>query len=204
MILNKTLILPQEGAREGHEIYELAHLAMARNRMKQSKFKEALKYLDLSRRWPESLGAGRPYDPDERLQDLMAAYCEQQLGHKAGVEAYRQKIKTFSIVPERWSRTRSPLNNYIASLAMQSLEERAQLRELMQTWINNMDSLSNWKISRNQNTPEVIWTLSKYANKNADNREIENQMFMAKEETRFRILLNTLEMMKEKGMDFIN
>ncbi|MEP7259382.1 MAG: DUF5107 domain-containing protein, partial [Flavitalea sp.] len=204
VILNKTLILPQEGAREGHEIYELASLALARNKMKQNKFKEALKYLNLSRRWPESLGEGRPYDPDERLQDLMAAYCEYRLGHPESVEIYRQKIKMFSIVPERWSRTRSPLNNYIASLVMQNGEEQSQLRELMQMWTNNMDSLSDWNISRNQNTPEVLWTLSKYGGKQADNLEIESKILNAKEETRFLILLNTLEMMKEKGMKFIN
>ena len=48
--------------------------------IKQKKYKEALKYIENSKKWPENLGAGKPYDPDERLQDLLSAYCYKKTG----------------------------------------------------------------------------------------------------------------------------
>src|SRR5690606_30071952 len=66
-VLGRITILPQEGAREGHDIYELANLWEALNLMKQKKFKKALRYVEAARQWPEHLGAGVPYDPDMRL-----------------------------------------------------------------------------------------------------------------------------------------
>ena len=73
-VLNKTVILPQEGARGGHEIFEMANIALALNNIEQKKHKKAVKYLEQAKQFPEKLGAGKLYDPYYRLQDYLLAY----------------------------------------------------------------------------------------------------------------------------------
>ena len=79
-ILSSTLILPQEGAREGHEIFMMANIAAALNKIDQKKYQEAIAFLKDSKQFPENLGSGMPYDPDYRLQDYLLAYCESKSG----------------------------------------------------------------------------------------------------------------------------
>ena len=71
-VLEKVKILPQEGAHEGHDIFELANLSLAVEMSEKGKYREAIKYVDNSRNWPENLGAGKPYDPDTRFQDYIS------------------------------------------------------------------------------------------------------------------------------------
>ena len=80
-VLRTTLVLPQEGAQEGHEIYELANLSLALQMMDKKKFKQSLSYINEARKWPENLGSGSPYNPDTRLHDYMAAFSEMNLGN---------------------------------------------------------------------------------------------------------------------------
>jgi tetratricopeptide (TPR) repeat protein len=77
-------ILPFEGSGEGHQVYEQVLLLQAVELMEGKKYKEALKYIDLSKEWPENLGEGKPYDVDTRLQDYMTAVCLANLGKDTG------------------------------------------------------------------------------------------------------------------------
>ena len=40
-----------------------------------SNYIEALGILNKSKIWPENLGVGKPYTPDERIQDYLIFYC---------------------------------------------------------------------------------------------------------------------------------
>jgi hypothetical protein len=81
-LLEKVVILPQEGAHEGHDIFEAANLKLALDRLEKKKYREVIQFLDDSRNWPENLGAGKPYEPDTRLQDYVSAYCYGHLGNR--------------------------------------------------------------------------------------------------------------------------
>ena len=72
-------ILPFEGASEAHKIYELAHIGAAIKQIQQSQYASAIELLYKAKEWPESLGVGKPYQPDERLIDywLGIAYAKQ-------------------------------------------------------------------------------------------------------------------------------
>ena len=79
-VLDRLTVLPYENASEGRVLYERAHLMLAGARIRERRYDEALVHLAKSREWPERLGAGRPYTPDERLQALMEAYSARRLG----------------------------------------------------------------------------------------------------------------------------
>ena len=79
-VLDRLVVLPYENASEGRVLYERAHLMLAGARIRDRQYDEALAHLAKSREWPERLGVGRPYTPDERLQTVMEAYAARKLG----------------------------------------------------------------------------------------------------------------------------
>ncbi len=72
-VLKKIQVLPFEHASESREIYERAHLAVALSHLKKNKNQKALDVLKESKKWPENIGVGKPYHPDERAQDYLTA-----------------------------------------------------------------------------------------------------------------------------------
>ena len=192
-VLNNVLILPQEGAQEGHEIYELANLAFANKLVAQKKYGQALKYIDNSRKWPEHLGTGSPYNPDNRLQDLMAAYCQRKLGNEKKGAEYESLITAYSTNPENWSNTRSALNNYLAVLMLNNKGMQPQLTSLMNTWKAGLDSLKNWNITAGSASPEFLWVYAKYKKDEAKAAMLEKDLLADGFTDRFRITLKALQ-----------
>jgi len=174
-VLHEVQILPQEGAREGHDIYQLANLASALDEVEKGKYQKALQYLDESKKWPENLGAGMPYEPDTRLQDYIAAFCEVKLSNQQAAEHYHHKIATYSLDSENWSGSHT-LNNY---LGIQILHEAGKTEEtsmLVQQWEISQDSLKKWNISTGTSSPEVKWVLAKYRNEEKAAKEYEEKL----------------------------
>ncbi len=93
----KISILPQEGAHEGHDIFELANLSLAVEMAEKGKYRKALEYTGNSRKWPENLGAGKPYDPDTRFQDYISAFCHEKLGERKPAEIFKDQIAEYSV-----------------------------------------------------------------------------------------------------------
>ncbi len=84
-VLERLVVLPYENASEGRMLYEKAHLLAAGEDIQGRKYEEALGHIAGSREWPEHLGVGRPYDPDERLQDYLEDYCNGRLGRTGSI-----------------------------------------------------------------------------------------------------------------------
>jgi tetratricopeptide (TPR) repeat protein len=82
-VLDRIVVLPYENASEGRQLYERAHLMLAGQRIRDGRYEDALAHVAQSREWPERLGVGRPYTPDERLQDLLEAHAARRLGRQA-------------------------------------------------------------------------------------------------------------------------
>ena len=70
-ILADTHVLPSENARESHRLYEFAHVGAALDELDGGDREAARGHLETALEWPESLGQGRPFDPDERLVRLL-------------------------------------------------------------------------------------------------------------------------------------
>ena len=93
-VLKKINVLPFEGAREGRDIYREAWLFTAVDHMKKKKYRKALEAVDNARLWPENLGAGKPFEPAEQLEDLMAAQCREKLGAPEKAKNNLLRLKT--------------------------------------------------------------------------------------------------------------
>jgi hypothetical protein len=66
-LLQSLNVLPSEGARGAHTLFRESCIKRAAQLIAQRNKKQAIKYLMLAETWPENLGSGAPYDPDNRL-----------------------------------------------------------------------------------------------------------------------------------------
>ena len=88
-ILAATHVLPSENARDSHRLYELAHMAAALDELEAGRAGPAREHLEAALLWPESLGQGRPYDPDERLvRHLLGVVAEVEGDGEAARRAF--------------------------------------------------------------------------------------------------------------------
>lgn len=95
-LLDRMRVLPYEGASEVHALFERTHLHLALDLMLEENWTAALSEIDRSRAYPESLGTGRPYDPDQRIQDFLEALCLEKLGRSAEARIKYQNIINYS------------------------------------------------------------------------------------------------------------
>tara|TARA_Y100001972_G_scaffold121257_1_gene165020 strand:+ start:18 stop:2141 length:2124 start_codon:yes stop_codon:yes gene_type:complete len=78
-LLDKTHVLPFEGASKGRQLYEQSLLFSALESYESKKYNQAIQFLEKAREWPEHLGVGKPYDPDNRMEDYLQAMCLKKL-----------------------------------------------------------------------------------------------------------------------------
>jgi tetratricopeptide (TPR) repeat protein len=81
-ILDGTHVLPSENARESHRLYEQAHTLAALDALDGGRQEEARRHVRAALEWPEHLGQGRPYEPEERLVQYLLGIVEQRLEHR--------------------------------------------------------------------------------------------------------------------------
>ena len=91
-VLQKTTVLPNEGATEGRILWKNANIGVALDLFEAHKYKKALNSIQKAKQWPDNLGVGRPYNVDERLEDFIALQCFKKLKDNSSVEKTLQKI----------------------------------------------------------------------------------------------------------------
>ena len=93
-LLTTIKILPNEGATDGRQLYRENQLMLALEEIKRKNYKEALRYVDASRQWPENLGVGKPYaeDIDERVEDWLAYEIYARQGNNQAADKMLDKI----------------------------------------------------------------------------------------------------------------
>jgi tetratricopeptide (TPR) repeat protein len=98
-ILGRIRVLPSENARESHRLYEQAHTLVALDALESGNPTEARDHLSAALQWPESLGQGRPYEPEERLVRFLLARSEELLGNEATArQGFRAVVDASDIV----------------------------------------------------------------------------------------------------------
>jgi len=75
-ILKSVQVLPSEMARESRQLFEWAQIRKSLDLIKTGKIEKAISAIEASKEWPENLGVGKPYDPDESLQNILLDYCK--------------------------------------------------------------------------------------------------------------------------------
>jgi len=101
-ILENVELLPFEGASEGKQIYELVNNALALQKIKHANYQGAIKDLHKAKEWPENLGVGKPFEPNEILQNYLLAKVFDKMGqdeqskkHSKNVIDYFEANKNF-------------------------------------------------------------------------------------------------------------
>jgi tetratricopeptide (TPR) repeat protein len=189
-------ILPQEGAHEGHDIYESANLGLAVERLEQKKYRDAVRYLNESRKWPENLGAGKPYEPDTRFQDYVSAYCYARLGNRKMADSCLDQIIHYSL--DHWGNAQEPTNTYIALRVFNDQGRHPEVIRAMSKWKAEQDSLRNWRISEGSGSPKVQWVFAGYNHEEERKSELEKEIALNRTENRFRLFLKTMTIINPK------
>ena len=94
-VLENLKILPYEHAGEGRELYEKAYFNSAIKKIDDGKIDDAIKLIIKSKLWPEELGVGKPYKPDERIQNFLLYICYKKLG-KPNYKFFLDEIVSYS------------------------------------------------------------------------------------------------------------
>jgi Domain of unknown function (DUF5107) len=129
-LLATATVLPFEGATDGRALYRRANLFAALAELKRGQPGAAEALIAEARTWPEHLGAGRPYDPDERLEDFLSARCRHALGDEQGARSCYQRIADWTALqhPGFGSMT------LIAALALRELGLAGEAAALLSRW----------------------------------------------------------------------
>jgi tetratricopeptide (TPR) repeat protein len=91
-LLQKIQVLPNEGATDGRTLWRNANLGNALDMLKGRKYKQALRFIENARQWPENLGVGKPYSVDERLEDFFALLCYKKLNDRQSESEMENRI----------------------------------------------------------------------------------------------------------------
>jgi len=95
--LKKINILPFEGAGASRIIYERAYLGEALRVMEKGQYKKAITLLEEAKLWPENLGVGKPYSPEQRQIDYLQGICYQKLGQVSNQEVSQKALQQYTI-----------------------------------------------------------------------------------------------------------
>ncbi|MBK7711729.1 MAG: DUF5107 domain-containing protein [Bacteroidales bacterium] len=193
-VLQKVKILPQEGAHEGHDIFELANLSIAVGMAEKGKYRDALKYLENSRKWPENLGAGKPYDPDTRLQDYISAFCYEKLGKHDLAEKLMNRIMNCPVSGQY----QEPANIFLANYILTEHGKKEEADLAMGRWRTEQDSLYTWSISSGSSSPKTQWLIARYLGEDQKAAELEKRISSIPTENRFRLYLRVYNINKIK------
>ncbi|MCX7974443.1 MAG: tetratricopeptide repeat protein, partial [Candidatus Aminicenantes bacterium] len=128
--LSKVIILPYEGAWEGRDLYRQANVLLASEALAKRKWTEAARFLELAKKWPENLGAGQPYEPDERIELYLQGLIYERQKKKPLAFNCWQKV----IAQSKGKEEPSSLMSLVTALAWKKLGEIEKARALCDQW----------------------------------------------------------------------
>ena len=132
--LNKLEVLPYEGGWEAHDLFKRVQIKLAMEEMGKNKFKDAVKYLENSKKYPEHLGTGSPYEPDSRLQDYLEFVCYDRMKETKKAEQAQKRIYDFTI--RNWDNGQK--HNYFGYLSLKYFKEQDKIKQLNNLWKTNL------------------------------------------------------------------
>lgn len=197
-VLANVNVLPSEFANAGRGIYERAHLSIAMDLIEKKKYKKAIEQLNSSREWPENLGMGKPYEPDTRLQDFMAAYCDVQLGNQDIGDDYYQKIIDYS--HKHWNVTEDPYNYYFAPALLIAENKPQEAADAFEKWETEQNLLRDWRISPGSSSPEVQWVLAKLNDERKKVKELEHGVLEYHPDSKFGIFIRAINQLDQQRL----
>ena len=163
--LQNLKVLPFEGASFGRRLYERAHIARAIEYMEMENWTKGMEELDASLHWPESLGVGKPFDPDERIADYLMAICHKMQNNEELFEKHLDLV----IQSTYRSINRHSLTHLLGLMAHRLKGEERGGNELLNLLLT----------TPHRDSPGTQWVAAKYLGN-------EHQAVMAVEDTDLR------------------
>lgn len=130
-LLNKMSVLPNEGAYEGRAVYRAANLYRAIEQLNLGNYESAMKSVEDSKKWPENLGVGKPYDNmiDNRLENYLEAKVAKKQGDR------QKELEILSLVANyKFSREYFESGNLLSALALQELGKVSEADDMVKIW----------------------------------------------------------------------
>jgi hypothetical protein len=127
-LLQDLRILPYEHASEGRYIYTQAYVGSAQQKISKGVDSDkATKQLDKALLWPENLGVGKPFDPEERWERFLLAYLHQKKGNKKASKMELDKILNYSL-----TQLSNPSENHLLGIyAIQQIQGEEKAKEFI-------------------------------------------------------------------------
>jgi tetratricopeptide (TPR) repeat protein len=119
--------LPYEGAADIHRLFVQTHMQVGLQSMRASDWAAAIRAIERSKEYPESLGTGKPYHPDYRPQDYLLGWIYERQGlREKAEEAFRAVLAYTDRAPARRS-----AGAWFGARALQRAGRQAEADELL-------------------------------------------------------------------------
>ncbi len=120
-------IIPFEGATEGRLVYHEAAIKLAYGALKKKDYKTAVQYVEKARSWPRNLGAGKPFNVDERLENSILAYCYKQTNNTDKEQIHTEKVANYHLDKDDKDDSRM----YLQLLALKNMGKASESKALI-------------------------------------------------------------------------
>ncbi len=179
--LNNMTVLPFEGAWQGHDLYRRANIRLAMESMLINDYSEAIRFLELSKEYPEKLGTGKPYNPDCRMQDFLEAVCHAKSGNKSLADKLLDDIISYTNENPRVN----GINTYFAVMAFRQKGHYIKSNDLL-------DNIS----SRYVESLDILWITAKLTGNSESAKRFEKKR---KLDQRFLIVSDAVDLLSKTG-----
>src|SRR5258706_3164954 len=140
-LLDRTTILPSEGATDGRRLYHEAWLMQAVSQIQSKNYKAALTSINTARDWPEKMGSGKPYDDDidGRMENYFDGICYEKTKNQD--QATRKWNEIIS-----YARSVNNVNSLITALALRQTNRNEEGEKLLSDWVQSEpgSKLARW------------------------------------------------------------
>jgi hypothetical protein len=147
-VLERTTVLPYEGAWEGRDLYRQAHVLSAAQKIGNREYRAAGASAEKAKLWPENLGVGRPFDVDERIENFILAAAAEKTGDAGKAEEHYESVCAGT------DRFRSSWDSVhlLGAIALKKAGRADDADRL----------LADWRAARGEADPVSAWALAKY------------------------------------------
>lgn len=174
-VIEHIQVLPYEHASESRSIYERAHQGFALELMEKKKYEEAISILNKSKEWPENIGVGKPYNPDERDQNYMLAMAYSKNGDKEKSKILLEEIAFYTknhisensfnhlygMLALKISGEGKTSDDFISNLVKSYTKANKKSRLALAIFEGNPAELEQLKLGKQ--VPEDVWRMAEWA-----------------------------------------
>jgi len=146
-LLDRTTILPSEGATDGRRLYHEAWLMQGVSQIQSKNYKAALTSINTARDWPEKMGSGKPYDDDidGRMENYLDGICYEKTKNQDQATRKWNEIISYTNSVNNVNNVNN-VNTLITALALRKTNRNEEGEKLLSEWIQKEpdSKLARW------------------------------------------------------------